>query len=168
VLTGCLINIDLCDVEKILFYDQESQATDNNKPELDVDNSDFSFVVFTLRSTLDSLFRLLKLVAGIDSMENELNQLFFILIDGNFFQSGLISSSSADELSLNKIICLDFVLYSSLSMVCDVTNLLGINLMSMKLTHLNKIINLKKQIKNLLKDRIIQATTSQTQLFGSI
>ena len=168
MLTGCLINIDLCDVEKILFYDQESQVTDNTKPELDVDNSDFSFVVFTLRSTLDSLFRLLKLVAGIDSMENELNQLFFILIDGNFFQSGLISSSSADELSLNKIICLDFVLYSSLSMVCDVTNLLGINLMFMKLSHLNKIINLKNRFKNLLKDRIIQATTSQTQLFGSI
>ena len=168
MLTGCLINIDLCDVEKILFYDQESQPSDNTKPELDVDNSDFSFVVFTLRSTLDSLFRLLKLVAGIDSMENELNQLFFILIDGNFFQSGLISSSSADELSLNKIICLDFVLYSSLSMVCDVTNLLGINLMFMKLIHLNKIINLKNRFKNHLKDRITQATTSQTQLFGSI
>lgn len=123
VLTGCLINTDLSDVEKILFYDRET--SNSEKPDLLVDNSDFSFVVFILRSTLESLSRLLKLVAGISSMENELNQLFFILVDGNFFQNGTLSSCVNEELSLNKIICLDFVFYSSLSMICDVSTLLG-------------------------------------------
>lgn len=121
VLTGCLISTDLSDVEKILYYDQECLE----KPDLLVDNSDFSFIVFTLRSTLDSLYRLLKLVSALPSMENELNQMFFILIDTNFLQNGMVANNVNDDLSLNKIICLDFVFYSSLSLICDVTNLLG-------------------------------------------
>lgn len=125
------MHTDLSDIEKILFYDREtsqlstSVATSDKPADLTVDNSDFSFVVFSLRSTLDSLYRLLKLVAGLPGMDNELNQMFFILIDTNFFQNGALANNANDEITLNKIICLDFVFFSSLSLVCDVTSLLG-------------------------------------------
>lgn len=115
VLTGCLMHTDLADVEKVLFYDAGR--------DLLVDNADFSFVVFTLRSTLDSLARLLALVAGLASMDNELNQLFVILVDTNFLRGGALVS--CDDLTLNKIVCLDFVLFSCLSMVCDALLRLG-------------------------------------------
>lgn len=145
VLTGCLTHTDLSDVEKILFYDREpppTSTTTSTTPtttttsssmslnqhtsgDLVVDNSDFSFCLFSLRSTLDSLYRLLKLVAGLPAMDNELTQMFFILIDTNFFQNGSLCNNATDEISLNKIICLDFVFFSCLSLVCDLTGLLG-------------------------------------------
>lgn len=120
VLTGSLIDTDLTILEKILFYDQKSSTpTSGGVESLVVDNADFSFIIFTLRSTLDSLFRVIKLIANLPSMEKELNQLLYILVESNHFKNGLFSINGDDFLSLNKIICLDFVLYTSLTLVCS-------------------------------------------------
>ncbi|RNA11996.1 hypothetical protein BpHYR1_022537, partial [Brachionus plicatilis] len=83
-------------------------------------SNDITYLKFAIKSNLDSLYKLIKMLTSIESLDKELDQIFFILIESNFYKISLVKS--AEELSLNKIISLDFVLFASINLLLDTEN----------------------------------------------
>ncbi len=102
VLIGFVLNTNLACIENLLFA--------NSTRYLDlINNTEFSLTIFALKSCLASLEQIIRIVTSLPSMNKELNQMLFLLIESNYFQS----NSNNTTLSLNKIICIDFVLFST-------------------------------------------------------
>ena len=113
VLAAFLLNTNFSCIETPLF------AHSTKYIDL-VNNTDFALTLFALRSCLESLDQIVRMITSLSSMSKELNQLYFLLLESNYFQSnstnsnsGISNSSSSSSLSLNKIICIDFVLFSA-------------------------------------------------------
>lgn len=108
---GFLENFKLDIIEKSLF----NQTSDDILSE-DI-NYDITYLKFAIKSNLDSLYKIIQMLSCLESMDRELEQIFFNLIESNFYKNSLIKS--VDELSLNKIICLDFVLFAIIDLLFD-------------------------------------------------
>lgn len=99
VLVGFLLNTNLSTIENLLFMSSVNY--------LDmVNNTEFSLTMFALRSCIDSLDQLVRMICNLTGMGKELGQLFFLLLEPNY-------SHSFSNISLNRIICLDFILFST-------------------------------------------------------
>ena len=89
---------------------------------MDINNNlltSVSLSLFACKSCLDSLFQLVKLILQLDSFEQELNQIFFLL-EANSFKDYFnlnkekrTTAKISSKISTNQLICIDFVLYTA-------------------------------------------------------
>jgi hypothetical protein len=120
-----MLNTDLVCIENVLFKNASNQATSQHLTSTDLINNnsltDLSLVLFAYKACIDSLDRIIKMVAYLNGMDKELNQIFFLLISSPFrecLSQGNIAHLNA-RINLNQIVCLDFVLNACVSIVCD-------------------------------------------------
>ncbi|CAF0784780.1 unnamed protein product [Brachionus calyciflorus] len=113
VLMGYLLNSKLDNLEAIFFNEKIESIYDSLIEDI---NNEVTINNFAFKSILDSLFQIIKILTYLDGMDKELNQLYFILSESNFYKNNSLLKSY-DELSLNKIICLDFVLYTTTELI---------------------------------------------------
>jgi hypothetical protein len=107
VLAGFVLHTNLSVVERALF--PASGLKSSSTMDLLVNNTDFSLVMFALRACLTSLGQVVRCVASLPDMTNELNQLLTLLVEVNYLTNA--NNPTPSPLSLNNIICLDFVLF---------------------------------------------------------
>lgn len=111
VLTGFILNTNIDNLEEILFFDVEQNEN------FDIDNdliTDISFKLVAFKSCLDSLYMIIRIVSDLKSMEKELDQLIFIMSGDYFSSSQSFKEDFSKRVSLNQLICFDFLLYSKL------------------------------------------------------
>ncbi len=103
VLAGFILNTNLTCIENLLFGDTKYIDL--------VNNTDFSLTIFALKSCLESLEQIVRIMIGLRNLEmkHELNQLYFLLLEANYFNH----SMSQTKISLNRVLCIDFVLYTT-------------------------------------------------------
>ena len=114
VLTGYLLETNLTNLEQILFF-----SSNNNSSQVVINNNtitDLSFILVTFKSCLDSLYQIISILSYLPALDKELGQLFYILVENSFLKNA-INSELCSKLSLNQLICIDFVLYANTNLL---------------------------------------------------
>ncbi len=118
VLTGYILNTKLDSLEEILFFKQNKLGHE----QFDISNdmiTDISFKLVAFKSCLDSLHRIQCILSNLKSMDRELSQLFLIMGSDWFSSPKHLGEELSKTISLNQLVCFDFMLYSASRIVCD-------------------------------------------------
>lgn len=118
VLTGYILNTKLDSLEEILFFKQAGHSPD----QFDISNdmvTDISFKLVAFKSCLDSLHTIQCILGNLKSMDRELSQILLILGNDWFSSPKQLGEEFGKTISLNQLVCFDFMLFSACRIVCD-------------------------------------------------
>lgn len=116
VLTGFVLNTSLTQLEQTLFFDSLESSAQKQLIQNENLSADLSFELVAFKSCLDCLYQIMSIISNFDSMDKELSQLVFLLEENCFNRNNF---NSEFDISLNQLICLDFLFYSSTQLVCN-------------------------------------------------
>lgn len=121
VLTGYILNTKLDSLEEILFFKQAGHSPG----QFDISNdmvTDISFKLVAFKSCLDSLHTIQCILSNLKSMDRELSQILLILGSDWFSSPTRLGEEFGKTISLNQLVCFDFMLFSACRIVCDLNS----------------------------------------------